>query len=189
MSTFQPFYPSEEWRWVGLPGLGPREKYQISSHGRIRSYKIDKQNGRIIQGSNVGGYKAIPMRRDDGTSISPYLHRLVALHFLPAPKEGQVYVIHKNYNKRHNHAENLQWVSKQEWEAHQRANPNYLGCQSGQWRNPRNAKLTESDVMRMKMMLKRGKNRLKTIARQFGITHTQLNRIRRGENWSHVRVE
>jgi DNA-binding Xre family transcriptional regulator len=32
-------------------------------------------------------------------------------------------------------------------------------------------------------MLRSDKNRLKMIAKQFGITHTQLNRIRSGENW------
>ena len=29
----------------------------------------------------------------------------------------------------------------------------------------------------------------KMIAKQFGITHTQLNRIRSGENWGYVVVE
>jgi len=33
------------------------------------------------------------------------------------------------------------------------------------------------------------KTRLKTIAKQFGITHTQLNRIRSGENWKNVTIE
>jgi hypothetical protein len=27
------------------------------------------------------------------------------------------------------------------------------------------------------------------IAKQFGITHTQLNRIRSGENWGYVKAE
>jgi hypothetical protein len=27
------------------------------------------------------------------------------------------------------------------------------------------------------------------IAKQFGITHTQLNRIRSGENWGYVKID
>jgi hypothetical protein len=41
----------------------------------------------------------------------------------------------------------------------------------------------------IKKLLRNNKNRLKMIARQFGITHTQLNRIRSGENWKYVVLE
>ena len=41
----------------------------------------------------------------------------------------------------------------------------------------------------IKKMLKSDKNRLKMIAKQFGITHTQLNRIRSGENWKNVKID
>lgn len=182
-------FANEEWKWVKLSELGPNERYQISSYGRVRSYKMDKDQGRIIKGSNVGGYKAVPMRRKNGASITPYVHRLVAMHFIPNDDPDRIYVVHKNYNKKHNHVDNLKWVSRDEWEVHQQNNPNYQGHQLGRWRGPRNAKLTEDDVIRMKKMLKEGDNRLKNIAKEFGITHTQLNRIRRGENWGHVTID
>jgi LysM repeat protein len=44
-------------------------------------------------------------------------------------------------------------------------------------------------VIRLKKKLLRSKNPLYKIAREFGITHTQLNRIRKGENWGHVKVD
>jgi predicted transcriptional regulator len=50
-------------------------------------------------------------------------------------------------------------------------------------------KLTESDVKVIKKMLKNEKTRFSQIARQFGITHTQLNRIRKGQNWGHVTID
>jgi transcriptional regulator with PAS, ATPase and Fis domain len=53
----------------------------------------------------------------------------------------------------------------------------------------KNYKLTESKVIMIKKMLRSDKNRLKMIAKQFGITHTQLNRIRSGENWGHVKLD
>jgi DNA-binding Xre family transcriptional regulator len=48
--------------------------------------------------------------------------------------------------------------------------------------------LTEGKVMLIKQMLRSDKSRLKMIAKQFGITHTQLNRIRSGENWKQVKL-
>jgi DNA-binding Xre family transcriptional regulator len=41
----------------------------------------------------------------------------------------------------------------------------------------------------IKKMLKNEKTRFSQIARQFGITHTQLNRIRKGQNWGHVTID
>lgn len=33
------------------------------------------------------------------------------------------------------------------------------------------------------------KTRLRLIAKEFGISEMQLNRIKRGENWGHIKVE
>ena len=53
----------------------------------------------------------------------------------------------------------------------------------------RYSKLTETDVIRLKKKIQRGKNPLYKIAKEFGITHTQLNRIRKGENWGHIAID
>ena len=45
------------------------------------------------------------------------------------------------------------------------------------------------EVIRLKKKLKRSNNPLYKIAKEFGITHTQLNRIRKGENWGHIEVD
>jgi hypothetical protein len=67
--------------------------------------------------------------------------------------------------------------------AHHKLNPNYKKGVIN------NAKLSETDVIRLKKKLKRSKNKLYKIAKEFGITHTQLNRIRSGENWGHIHVD
>ena len=74
-------------------------------------------------------------------------------------------------------------MTQDELYEHHRKNPNY---KKGVIRN---AKLTETDVMRLKKKLSRSKNKLYLIAKEFGITHTQLNRIRSGENWGHIKIE
>ncbi|HEY1055094.1 MAG TPA: hypothetical protein VGE24_08170, partial [Emticicia sp.] len=56
-------------------------------------------------------------------------------------------------------------------------------------RNTKNYKLTETKVRMIKKMLQNENTRLKMIAKQFGITHTQLNRIRSGENWGYLKTE
>jgi len=70
---------------------------------------------------------------------------------------------------------------------HNRNNPNLKN--RPQPRQTSNYKLTETKVKIIKKLLRNDKNRLKMIAKQFGITHTQLNRIRSGENWKHVTID
>jgi hypothetical protein len=106
----------------------------------------------------------------------------VAEHFLPKESEWQQYVIHIDFDKENNHVSNLRWVTRLTMYAHQKINPNYK-------RGKRyNAKLTEEQVLDIKRKLQDKSVKLSVIAREFGITHTQLNRIRQGRNWAHVKV-
>ncbi len=88
-----------------------------------------------------------------------------------------------DFNKENNHIRNLVWVNRDELFAHQAKNPNY---KKGLIRY---SKLSETDVIRLKKKVQRGKNPLYKIAKEFGITHTQLNRIRSGENWGYVKID
>ena len=49
----------------------------------------------------------------NGESRMAYVHKLVALAFLPNP-EGKTQVNHKDGNKKNNHLENLEWVTPRE---------------------------------------------------------------------------
>ena len=42
-----------------------------------------------------------------------YIHRLVAIHFIPNP-QNKKYVNHKNCNRKDNRVENLEWVTAKE---------------------------------------------------------------------------
>jgi DNA invertase Pin-like site-specific DNA recombinase len=53
----------------------------------------------------------------------------------------------------------------------------------------KNYKLTIAQVLLIKQMLRTGKNRIKMIAKQFGITSTQVNRIKNGANWKQVNLK
>ncbi|HYX07470.1 MAG TPA: NUMOD4 domain-containing protein [Bacteroidales bacterium] len=175
-------YKNEEWKLLDIFDLDEDERYAISNYGRIRSYKNNKE-GVIIKGSLLKGYKILNVKLKNKKRTTKYIHKMVAELFIPKDNPYQEFVIHVDYNKSNNHINNLKWVTQQTMYAHHKINPNYKRGTIN------NAKLTETDVIRLKKKLRRGKNKLYKIAKEFGITHTQLNRIRSGENWGHIKID
>ena len=173
----------EMWKPLSIKGMAKNESYHISNFGRIKSFKTNKTDGAIIKGSTLKGYKILNIKLEDEKRTTKYIHKLVAENFIHKENKLQQYVIHLDFDKDNNHFENLKWVTKETMFAHQKINPNYK-------RGAINySKLTETDVIRLKKKLARGKNKLYKLAKEFGITHTQLNRIRKGENWGHVKID
>ncbi|MEM7548363.1 MAG: NUMOD4 domain-containing protein [Bacteroidota bacterium] len=176
-------YKGERWVEVNLNSTGKHPKYEISDMGRVKSYALNKASGAILKGGNVNGYLSVMIRFDDGQTQWNYIHRLVAKYFVPNEDPSKKkYVIHNDFDKLNNSKHNLQWVSLQELHDHNNNNPNVIK------RRVTGYKLTEADVRIIKKLLRNNKTRLSMIAKRFGITHTQLNRIRSGENWGHVEV-
>jgi hypothetical protein len=172
----------EKWKELKFDVDLPHGKYEVSNYGRVKSYAT-RETGKIIKGSNVNGYQAIMVRFDKRITQSYYVHRLVAEMFVPKDHKDQHYVIHLDYDKGNNHFDNLRWASERELADHNNKNPRVLK------KRVTGYKLTESDVRVIKKMLKNKKTRVAQIARQFGVTHTQLTRIKNGVNWAHVKVE
>ncbi len=186
-------YWDEKWKPVSFKGIDPDERYEISNYGRIRRFEPKVKDWKIHNPSNVNGYAYFSFRTDqkDGSRnrITKSLHRLVAENFLGLPKGDCNNVIHKDFDKWNNNISNLIWVTKNDMFAHSRKSPRTAAAIERRKGEITNAKLTETDVIRLKKKLKRGKNPLYKIAKEFGITHTQLNRIRRGENWAHIKID
>lgn len=178
-------FSNENWKPLQFEGLHPREEYMISDHGRMKRKSWKTGEWQIIEASDCKGYRIFSFKTDipNRASVTKLIHRLVAEAFIDKDSDMQNYVIHLDYNKSNNHKDNLRWVTKSTMFAHHRFNPNYKRGQIN------NAKLTETEVIRLKMKLKRSKTKLYKIAKEFGITHTQLNRIRSGENWGHIKVD
>jgi hypothetical protein len=175
-------YRNEIWKEIDFHTELPHARYEVSSHGRVKSYAVDKKNGRIMKGSDVNGYLSVMVRLGKKVSQTHYIHRLVATTFLDRPSEDHRYVAHLDYNKKNNNRFNLKWMTESELTAHNNQNPAILRSRSTGY------KLTESDVRVIKRLLKSNKTRLSMIAKRFNITHTQLNRIRSGENWGNVTI-
>lgn len=183
MSTRDRNLSGERWKEVDFHTSISHPKYEVSNLGRVRSYAVDEEKGRIITGSTIKGYKAITVKFAEKKTQAYYVHRLVAEAFLDKSHEEQYYVIHLDYDKSNNNMHNLRWASEKEVNEHNANNPRVIK------RKVTGYKLTENDVRVIKKLLRTNKTRLSMIAKRFGITHTQLNRIRSGENWGHVKVE
>ena len=189
MSEQKPRYFWNE-KWMPIPfDVESPPRYDISNYGRIRSFQSAKgetNEAKLIKGSVIQGYKSLNIRAG-GKTLNRYVHKLVAEHFVTRTRPEQTFVLHLDHDKLNNYVLNLRWATKDEMVEHNRQNPNVLN--RVQPKRTRNYKLTESKVMIIKKLLRNDNNRLKMIAKQFGITHTQLNRIRSGENWKHVKLE
>ncbi len=175
---------NEQWIPINFDGIDKTEKYEISNYGKIRRYIAEKNEWRQLKSSYIKGYKvfAFKAEAEDKKTITKTIHKLVAEAFNHRPSEKSHFVIHLDFVKDNNHYKNLRWVTQDELYEHHRTNPNY---KKGVVRN---SKLSETDVIRLKKKLNRSKNKLYLIAKEFGITHTQLNRIRSGENWGYIKV-
>lgn len=178
-------YYNEKWLDLDLGDFDNGVYYQLSNYGRIKSFAYDKKSGRVLKGGLVQGYRTMSFSAYQGARITKYLHKLVANQFVDRPNEDHKFVIHLDFNKTNNYFENLKWVTKKEKEEHQNINPNFVATKS----TVKYSKLSLSQVILIKKALKVDRNKLKTLADRFGITHTQVNRIKKGENWASVRVD
>lgn len=185
-------FPNEIWKEVIFEPGALKFRYAVSNHGRLVSYTDKIEDGNLLKGGVLGGYPTF-VSRPSGKSKTLYLHKLVAELFLETPAENATFVIHKDYNKKNNHVNNLAWATKREVEMHQQESPFVKeGRKKRKYAKPtRGHKLTSTDVIRIKRKIfdPNRKTRLKIIAKRFGISEMQLYRIKSGENWSHIKVD
>ncbi len=177
-------YWNEKWERIDFPEFDNQIHYEISNYGRIKSFQ-NTDEGVLIHGSLIQGYQSLNVRFQN-KSVNHYIHKLVAKHFCQQNSRKDTFVIHLDYNKLDNRADNLQWADRSKVTEHNKNNPSVINRLIPI--RTKNYKLTEGKVMLIKQMLRSDKSRLKMIAKQFGITHTQLNRIRSGENWKQVKL-
>lgn len=97
---------NEEWKWIkGYEGL-----YQISNHGRLKSFRRDS-NGYICSNVNKNGWYLTIILRDSSNKCKTYrIHRLVAEYFIGEIPQGYQ-VHHKDGNKQNNNVDNLEIIS------------------------------------------------------------------------------
>ncbi len=190
------FYPNEQFKEITVD-YPVRKRYAISSAGRLLSFDEDFQDGRILNGSTIDGYKVFryKVKKADGTLGNKHLfyYKLVATYFLPRPSEAYAYVLHLDYCRDNDNVNNLRWVTREEQLAHFRKSPRVIQAKKNLIEYNIKAdgkKLTSTKVIRIKKMLNNPNRttRIKMIAKQFGVSEMQIQRIKSGENWGHIKV-
>lgn len=112
--------------------------------------------------------------------VTCLVHRLVAASFLPAPKQGQDCVCHRDDNPANNHASNLFWGTR----ADNNADKVAKGRQSRGERT-RTAKLTAAAVIEIRRRAASGQTQ-RRIAADFGISQSNVSMAVSGVTWGHV---
>ncbi len=179
----------EIWKEVFIQEKKTNTDYFISNFGRVKSKDKTTEKERLVKGSiNPNGSIRITIRLDNKDKRKYILvHRFVADNFLRIPSDEHKFVVHTDFDKSNNHFQNLKWMTQSELNEHAKTSPRY---EQAIKKRKEYYKLTESKVKIIKKMLKSEKRtRLRVIAKRFGISHTQLNRIRSGENWGNVEAE
>ena len=103
--------------WKDIPNY--EGLYQISNLGNVKSLCFGARNIRksnivklLHQSPNNLGYHKVQLYKD-GKSKMFYVHRLVALSFIPNP-DNKPQINHKDGNKDNNTVDNLEWATSKE---------------------------------------------------------------------------
>ncbi len=173
----------EDEVWKRIPYAD--KHYEISNYGRVKSYCYDKVSGRIVKPGIIKGFMNVSFL-SGGKKKSFLVHKITAELFVPKTADEQNTVIHLDWNKANNLFSNLKWVTKEE------AYKRMFHRIHEKRRNSKEkvitySKLKADDVLQIKTMLAKGIAQ-NVIAQLFCVSQMQITRIKRGENWAHIKV-
>ncbi len=149
--------------------------YQISNLGRVKSFiKWKGTNCRILkQIKNGAGYFAVVLYKNKKYK-NKQVHNLVFETF-KEKLEKDYDIHHINKDEKYNYIDNLE----------SKSHSKHVGDHNKGENNPAH-KLTEEDVIQIKLLLKEGKLTQKEIAEKFKVSKIIISLIKYGKIWSHV---
>jgi hypothetical protein len=168
--------------WLEIAGSGGL--YSVSNYGRIKSFTRDKVKGRIMKFADVKGFYTINLKLN-GKQKTYLVHKIIASAFLEKKSPDYTYVIHKDWNIKNNHIDNLEWVTRDANYTRVMGHLNEINKNNPNKKVPF-SKLKTDDVKLIKTMLSRGVKQ-NLIAKMFCVSEMQITRIKRGDNWAEVK--
>lgn len=155
--------------WKTVRDSGEFVGWRISNFGRVHNNKKLKLRSISI---GVNGYSMIGRR---GETL--VIHREVASLFISPPPSDKHTVNHKDGNRRNNHVSNLEWVTHKDNIRHAHdtklsgTTQRYATANQGK----RMRKFTASDIQTIMQLIET--TPINTIATQFNVNRTTINRI------------
>lgn len=188
-------YANEEFREIETD-FPLKFRYAVSNKGRLISFTEKFSDGNLLKGSVSDGYRTFRYGKSpNGKSAykTLFIYKLVAELFIPKTSEDQQHVLHLDYKRDNDLVSNLKWATYEEKMEHYRKSPHVIRSKKKLIEHNIKAdgrKLTSTKVIHLKKLLaKPNQNtRIKMLAKQFGISEMQVNRIKRGENWAHIKI-
>jgi len=176
----------EIWKDV----VGYEKYYMVSNLGRVKSKdrtinrtgckqfmlkgRIKKQSIDVYGYYFVGFYVGVPKTMK--------VHRLVAIAFIANPKNKEQ-VNHKDFNRKNNILENLEWVTNQENAHHSYLAGRKKNINLGE-KHP-HAKLTENKVMEIRKLKKSGVLNY-ILAKKYKVTASNINSVVNYKTWKDI---
>lgn len=169
--------------------LGYSEFYSVSNYGNVFS---KRQNKNLSFGDNGKGYLFVNLY-NNGISKRFYVHRLVALTFIDN-LDNKKQVNHKDCNKSNNYLSNLEWITPEENINHAVLNKRFYTSDyqkkqtslANRGSKSHLTKLSEIDVLRIKIAINTKFYTQKEIAEIYNTTRGNISAISRGKSWKHI---
>jgi len=146
--------------------------YFVSDMGNVKSYKLDKEVGRVLRPQiNHNGYLRVILMLD-GKGLKRRVHRLVLTSFVGECPEGHE-CSHKDGNRENNRLDNLQWLSQLE------------NDREKELHGTSNRKLTEAQVLEIRERYTKGETVYK-IAKDYPVADKTISGVVKREHWKHI---
>lgn len=169
-------------REIWKPVVGYKGWYEVNNYGDVKRVKSGQGSvvGRILKARNHNGYLAVTLTKK-GNEKTQLVHRLVALAFIINP-ENKPEVNHKDSIRNNPKVSNLEWVTSRENKQHA---IRVLGAYNGELNG--GAKLNENQVIIIKEMLRESDMFQREIGEIFGVSRSQIAKIKLNLNWKHIK--
>lgn len=181
------FATSRQEVWKPIDGF--ESAYEVSSRGRVRSLDRMVRAGRgqallpgrvLKQRIDRDGYCDVSIRCR-GVQKQLSVHRLVALHFLPATNLPEVN--HRDLDKANNKLSNLEWVSRQQNVDHAVSAGLYTAVT-----NPRKAQKLTAQSATAIIAARRAGATYSSLASWFGVCRSTARKVAVGKIWAGVEM-